>query len=255
MPAPTLSAVADARPLIAGGALVVVNHSGGKDSQAMLALVMSEVPASQVLVIHAHLEGVEWEGTWDHVQADAAAWGVPAVQVSAGKTLLGMVEKRGLWPSASTRQCTSDLKRDPIDKAVRAHLEAHPQFGRVVISAMGLRAAESPARSRQVPWRQDDRNSKAGRTWMRWLPIFDLSTAAVFEVIAETGRKPHWAYAAGMSRLSCCFCIMASKGDLQTAARLNPDLYRRTVHLERRIGHTMSMAGTPLDQVVGVPVP
>ncbi len=57
-----------------------------------------------------------------------------------------------------------------------------------------------------------------------------------------------------MSRLSCVFCIMASKDDLCTAARLRPDLYRRYVETERRIDHTMSMARRPLEEIVSVPV-
>ena len=49
--------------LIARGALFVVNHSGGKDSQATLLAIRAQVPARQILVIHAHLPGVEWPGT------------------------------------------------------------------------------------------------------------------------------------------------------------------------------------------------
>ena len=41
------------------------------------------------------------------------------------------------------------------------------------------------------------------------------------------------AYGMGMSRLSCVFCIMASRADLRTAARLQPALYRR--HVARNI--------------------
>lgn len=234
------------------GALMVVNHSGGKDSQAMLALVAQVVPARQIIVVHADLPGVEWEGTWQHVQEDAARHGVPAFKVTAGKTFIQMVERRGMWPSASTRQCTSDLKRDPIDKFIRAYLKAHPEFGDRVVSAMGLRAEESPARSKQVSWKYDARNSKAGREWFRWLPIQGLKVAQVWDAIRDAGGEPHWAYAQGMSRLSCCFCIMSSKSDLCTAARLNPTLYREYVALEKTLGHTMSMAGVGLETVTGI---
>lgn len=170
------------------------------------------------------------------------------------KTLLEMVEARGMWPSVGQRQCTSDLKRGPIETAIRRHLLAHPEYGGLVVSCMGIRAAESPARSKQRAFRYSPRNSRAGREWYEWLPVFELSTPEVFEMIAEAHQDPHWAYRAGMSRLSCCFCIMSSKGDLRTAAKLNPQLYSRYVELEKRIGHTLSMSGQSLEEVTGISV-
>ena len=101
---------------------------------------------------------------------------------------------------------------------------------------MGMRAEESPARARKTPWRRNDRMSVAGREVFDWLPVFDLSTKDVFRVIHDAGQSPHWAYAAGMSRLSCSFCILASRADLRRAAELRPDLYRTYAELERRIG-------------------
>ena len=43
------------RELIERGALVAVNHSGGKDSQAMMILLSRVVPREQLLVVHAPL--------------------------------------------------------------------------------------------------------------------------------------------------------------------------------------------------------
>ena len=59
--------------------------------------------------------------------------------------------------------------------------------------------------------------SVAGRDVFDWLPVFHLSTQQVFRVIRDAGQAPHWAYAAGMSRLSCSFCILASRADLRRA--------------------------------------
>lgn len=53
--------------LIDRGALFVVNHSGGKDSQAMFIKIRALVPKEQIHVIHAHLPGVEWEGVMEHI--------------------------------------------------------------------------------------------------------------------------------------------------------------------------------------------
>ncbi len=237
--------------LIERGALFVINHSAGKDSQAMTIMLRRVVPARQLLVVHADLGEVEWDGNIDHIRKTIGDIAFETCR-NPNKTLLEMVERRGMWPSPGQRQCTSDLKRGPIERTIRRYLKAHPEFGGLVVNCMGIRAEESTARSKQKPFRFHAGNSKAGREWYDWLPIFDMSKEDVFALIDEAGQKPHWAYAAGMSRLSCVFCIMANRSDLRTAANLNPDLYSRYVRLERQIGHTLSMDGRGLEEVTGI---
>jgi 3'-phosphoadenosine 5'-phosphosulfate sulfotransferase (PAPS reductase)/FAD synthetase len=237
--------------LIKRGALFVINHSAGKDSQAMTLTLKRIVPAAQLLVIHADLGRVEWAGNLDHIRATVGDLPLLVCR-NPNKTLLEMVEHRGMWPSAQHRQCTSDLKRGPIERTIRHYLKLQPEFGGLVVNCIGIRADESAARAKQTPFRHNARNSKAGREWYDWLPIFDWTEAQVFAAIAAAGQTPHWAYAEGMTRLSCVFCIMASAADLRTAARLNPDLYREYVETEKRIGHTLSMSGRGLEQVTGV---
>ena len=221
----------------------------------MTILLSRAVPREQLLVVHAPLSEVEWPGTIEHIEATLPA-GVPLVlaPVSSGKTLLDRIEERGMFPSSSARWCTSDFKRTPIERELRRYLKAHPRFGGRIVNAMGMRASESPARSKLMPWRRSDRNSRAGREWYDWLPVHGLDRAEVFRIIRNAGQSPHWAYAAGMSRLSCSFCILASRADLCRAAELRRGLYRRYVDLERRIGHTLSPTRVPLPQLTGIPV-
>ena len=239
--------------IIRAGALVAINTSGGKDSQAMTILLSRIVPRDQIVAVHAPLGEVEWPGTIEHIEATLPAT-VPLIfaPVASGKTLLERVEERGLWPSNSARWCTSDFKSGPIQRELRRYLKAHPRFGGRLVNAMGMRAEESPARARKAPWRRNDRMSVAGREVFDWLPVFDLSTEDVFRVIRHAGQSPHWAYAAGMSRLSCSFCILSSRADLRRAAELRPALYRTYVELERRIGHTLSPSRIPLPELTGV---
>ena len=61
--------------------------------------------------------------------------------------------------------------------------------------------------------------------------------AQEWERIAAAGTRLHEAYTAGMSRLSCRFCVLSSRADLVCSARLNPDLADRYAEVERRIGH------------------
>lgn len=229
--------------------MFVVNHSGGKDSQAMYLMLRQIVPASQIVIVHADLGEVEWAGAVDQIHATTA--GEPLHVCRSRRGLLQMIRERGMFPSPSQRQCTSDLKRGPIERTIR-------QLGiKLIVNCMGMRAQESSSRAKLTPFKFSERNSKAGREWYDWLPIHDMTTDEVFASIAAAGQKPHWVYAAGMSRFSCCFCIMSNKADLTTAARLNPSLYREYVELERSTGQVMMMptkskGRLTLEQITGV---
>lgn len=246
--------------LVASGALFVLNDSGGKDSQAMRIALRGIVPAAQKIVIHASLGDVEWPGALEHARAGAERDGLPFVVARAVKTFFEMVEHRfavrpgpnsPCWPSASNRQCTSDLKRGPIEREIRSVLKERGL--RTVVTCLGIRAEESAGRAKQVPFRVNARQSVAGRSWFEWLPIHGMSRTEVFELIAAVGEQPHPAYAAGNDRLSCMFCIMGSRNDLRNAALANPELYARYVEVERRTGYTMHQSRKSLIELTGVP--
>jgi len=233
---------------IEAGALFVLSHSAGKDSQAMTALLRQIVPAEQIAVVHAELPGVDWPGLVEHIEATIG--GLPFDICRGASTFFETVERRQMFPDPARRQCTSDLKRTPIEVVIR-RLCRERGVSRVV-SCQGLRAEESTSRAGRPVVSFDKRLSKAGRHVLTWLPIQELTVDQVFAVIADAGQEPHWAYAAGMSRLSCCFCIMASRADLTTAARLAPDLYRRYVETEKRLGFTLSPSRVYLENLTGV---
>ena len=128
------------KQLIDRGALFVINHSGGKDSQAMTIKLRKIVPAERILVIHADLPEADWPGTWDHVVNTCD--GLEIQQVVAVKTFFDMVRHRQMWPSPKYRQCTSDLKRGPIEKSIRHHIKENNLDG-LVVNCMGIRAEES----------------------------------------------------------------------------------------------------------------
>jgi 3'-phosphoadenosine 5'-phosphosulfate sulfotransferase (PAPS reductase)/FAD synthetase len=241
--------------MIAGGALFVINHSGGKDSQCMMIEMLRTIPREQLLVVHASLGEIEWEGALELAQKQAADAGVPFIVARAEKSFLDMVERRFAsrpdvpsFPSASHRQCTSDLKRGPIEREVRRYMKANGLL--FVVSCTGVRAAESAARAKLVPFSLNKRNSVNHREWYDWCPIFTLSTTEVFDIIRNAGQSPHAAYAAGNERLSCVFCIMGSRNDIRLGAAARPDLFAKYVELEDRTGYTMHMSRKSLRELV-----
>lgn len=241
--------------LVGDGALFVSNHSGGKDSQAMLIKLLEVIPPEQLIVVHASLGKMEWPGALELAQQQAKNAGLPFIVARARKTLLEMVERRfqnrpevPSWPSASTRQCTSDLKRNPIQREVRAYAKANGF--KTIVNCLGLRAQESLGRAKRQTFRKNVADSNSVLTWFEWLPIHDLKADEVFSTISAAGQEPHYAYALGNDRLSCVFCIMASRNDLRNGAKQHPELLEEYAYLEKCTGYTMHMNRIPIRELV-----
>lgn len=250
-----LNNLSEINELVSRGARFYVSHSGGKDSQAMYALLRQVVPYDQITVIHADLGAIEWEGVQTHINKTTYHF---VNVVSANKSFFDMVRNRHIkrpdapcWPSPSVRQCTSDLKRDPIHKFIRNDLRTRGES--LAVNCTGIRAEESSGRAKQKTFELNKRLSKAGREVYELKPIHAMTTDQVFEAIREAGQKPFWAYQAGNQRLSCVFCIMGCGGDLKHGAKQRPELYEQYVQLERETGWTM-FHGQSLEDKVGVKV-
>ena len=255
MPTADIAITSACRQMIRQGALIAVNASGGKDSQAMTILLCRIVPRHQLVIVHAPLDEAEWPGTINHIH-DTSPPEIPLILAitASGKTLLQRVAERGLWPGVRQRYCTGDLKRTPIQRELRRYLKANPRFEGRLVNAMGIRRDESRDRAKRSPWQYNKRMSLAGHSVYDWLPLFELGTADVFGIIAAAGQSPHPIYAEGLSRCSCSFCIFGSRADLRRAAELRPALYQRYATLEAEIGHTLSPSLIPLPELTGVPI-
>lgn len=222
--------------------LVVLNSSGGKDSQAMLDYVCrladsQGYPRSRLHVVHCDLGRMEWPGTAKLAEQQAQAYGLAFHRVSRTQgDLLEHVRQRGMWPSSTTRYCTSDHKRDQAAKVIRRL--ARETGAQSVLSCMGFRAAESPARAKRPVLQLDKRLSTKSRQVFTWLPIFAWTEKQVWRTIFQSGVPHHPAYDAGMPRLSCIFCIFAPRPALILAGRLNPALLNEYVQVEAEINHS-----------------
>ena len=243
------------------GALFVANHSGGKDSQAMFEYLYWTVPHDQLIVVHAHLPGVEWEGTVQHIHDSTRD--IPVYVVQADKTFFEIVEARGMWPSPQFRQCTSSLKRDPISKFIRRFCKE--RCIDTVYNCIGLRAQESKNRAQRESFYEDKRLSIKSRKVYTVLPIHDYSVADVYGTCGVTLQELNkrrmlyangaqdqalqgwpfiWTYVAGMSRHSCKLCIMSKKSDLTCSTQIDPENTEKYLMKEREINHKFIVPGS-----------
>lgn len=228
--------------------VILINTSAGKDSQAMLDLVVSladqaGVPRKRLVAVHCDLGRVEWKGTRELAEKQVAHYGLRFEVVSRPQgDLLDHVESRGKWPSKKARYCTSDHKRGQVYKLMtRLASELRPQVGKRpvrILNCLGLRAQESPERAKRVAFEHDKKASNGRRHVDTWLPIHSWSVEQVWERIRQSGVPHHYAYDLGMPRLSCCFCIFAPKPALVLAGQHNPELLNQYVQVEQKIGHT-----------------
>ena len=230
--------------------VIVVNSSAGKDSQAMLDVVVKLARVAgvedRILVAHADLGRVEWKGTRELAEEQANFYGVRFQAVSRPQgDLLKQIEDRGMWPSSTARYCTSDHKRGQIAKIFTALAKELRESGVTdrpvrILNCMGLRSQESPARAKKVGhhFEQDERATNGRRDVWTWLPILDWNVEEVWAQIKIAGTRHHPAYDLGMPRLSCVLCVFASRSALMIAGRENRELLDTYVELEQKIGHT-----------------
>jgi 3'-phosphoadenosine 5'-phosphosulfate sulfotransferase (PAPS reductase)/FAD synthetase len=108
--------------------------------------------------------------------------------------------------------------------------------GQTILSVSGIRREESTGRAKALVSKEQPKlTSKTYRTHgLDWHPILDWQISDVWESHEEQGFVPHEAYTYGSSRVSCCFCTMAGKGDLIASAACpdNQATYRALVQLE-----------------------
>jgi 3'-phosphoadenosine 5'-phosphosulfate sulfotransferase (PAPS reductase)/FAD synthetase len=236
--------------------VILVASSAGKDSQAMLDYV-AELAAQadvmdRVVVLHNDLGEVEWPGTAELAQEQAEHYGFRyEMRHREQGLLLDQIRARHYklrakgdtttpaWPSSAARYCTSDQKRGPARKLI-TQLVSELNLDRQarVLYCLGIRAQESSGRAKKPALELDKAATSRVREVTTWHPILDWTEDQVWARIKASGVRYHWAYDKGMKRLSCSFCVLASRDDLACAARLRPAMARKYLELEQEIGHT-----------------
>ena len=148
--------------------------------------------------------------------ASGSVWTLPLFAIRNAP--LERVEQRGMFPSPKYRQCTSDLKRGPIEKFIRSL----PQ--KVILNCMGIRAEESNPRAQLSPLTFNQSLSTQQRTVYNWLPIFDRTLSDVLAWHWVNAIRLHPVYVPEhhddgakdgyLRRLSCRVRIFATDADL-----------------------------------------
>jgi 3'-phosphoadenosine 5'-phosphosulfate sulfotransferase (PAPS reductase)/FAD synthetase len=233
--------------------VILINTSAGKDSQTMMREVFRRATEAGVthrlVAVHCDLGRIEWSGTRELAERQAAHYGIPFQVVRrTGGDLLDYVATRRKWPSNTARYCTSDFKRGPVRTLMTRlanafHGGPHAGQGKAsagrpcrILNCMGHRADESPARAKATPFQLDHANHR--RIVNTWLPIHNWTLDEVWTDIRSASVPYHRAYDHGMPRLSCVFCIFAPRDALIIAGHHNPALLADYVAVERQIEHT-----------------
>jgi DNA sulfur modification protein DndC len=229
-------------PLILSIMELDINFSDGKDSCVMLHLLYKRCPAIPKGVAFAdtgweHTNGVEWAASI------VSRYGLPLHVVgNPNKDFFGMVRHRKKFPSAGKKQCTSDLKRGPIETWIRRNCK-----DKVIINCMGLHAEESRDRRNRLWLKRNRKMTNGKRTVWDWLPIKDWKESEVLEYLSLNDIPLHPAYKY-LKRFSCRICIFMSLDDLRQVKIHDPNAFQQVASLDREIGFSMR-ADTYLDEI------
>ena len=240
--------------LLRAQAPVCIGCSGGKDSCAVAFATLAHLDAighqGPRILMHADLGVVEWKDSAPTCARLADRLGLELVTVrrKAGDMMerwegrwhnnveryinLECVKLILPWSTASMRFCTSELKTDVMCADL---VKRFPQS--TILSVSGIRREESSKRKRApVLKAQPKLTSKKWETsGYGWNPLLEWKLPQVLGYLEAQRFELHEAYRVfKSSRVSCCFCILASEADLAAAASCpdNADIYRRMVDLE-----------------------
>ncbi len=215
--------VAEIRARIAGRR-VIASVSGGRDSAAA-SLYLRELGIDHDRVFMD--TGWEHPATYDYLRGELTRVLGPIREIKNEQfDFVGLVKHKGLFPSRVMRFCTTELKVRPMAQFVAALIEE----GEDPVNVVGIRRAESEARSRMAEWDHGD-----SIDCDVWRPLVEWSVAEVESIIARHGLGRNPLYKLGASRVGCWPCIHARKAEIALVARIDPERVRLLNELEAEL--------------------
>ena len=133
--------------------------------------------------------------------------------------MVDLVLGKGVFPQRNRRFCTEELKQKPIKEHIK-HLRSE---GHDVISVVGVRAAESKARSKLEMW---DRGGPIGKDVDVWRPLIDWTVADVIDIHNRNNVQPcslYFAKGYNAKLVGCRPCISSRKKEIQAVADHTPE--------------------------------
>jgi len=224
---------------------ILVQFSGGKDSQACLIKACNEYGTQNVTAVFCDT-GWEHQDTYKHIESVVKQLGVKLVTLQSAKYMnfVDLAIKKGRFPSTRARFCTSELKVIPMIDYILSQDESF-------IIIQGIRAKESAARSKydvECSYFKEYFNDEvkglyhktAVKEWCKThdasvlRPIFRWSAQQVIDHILENGQRPNPLYERGFSRVGCFPCVMCRKREIQLISK-DKWAAQRLIEAERRM--------------------
>lgn len=220
------------------GRRVVASVSGGKDSAAM-SLYLTELGIDHDRVFMD--TGWEAQVTYDYLRGPLTDRLGPITEIRGELDFVQLVEKKGLFPSRVMRFCTEELKVKPVQRWLTAQTEIHGEC----INTVGIRRAESRARSQMPEWEWSE-----GFDLEVWRPLIHWTAADVVEIHRRHGLAMNPLYELGASRVGCWPCIHARKAEIALVARLDPERIDLIRQLERRLNERGAERDRAMDRPI-----
>ena len=213
------------------GRRVVASISGGKDSAAM-SLYLTELGIDHDRVFMD--TGWEHEGTYAYLRGPLTEKLGPIKEIVNVKYPNGMVDlviKKGMFASRMQRFCTQELKVFPM----RNHIRSIQDAGDEVLNTVGIRRAESEARSKMPEWEWNDTMDCEV-----WRPLIHWSEQDVIDIHKRHGLSPNPLYLKGAERVGCWPCVFARKSEIRFLAENEPERIDFIRDLEEKVAQRAS---------------